>query len=183
MVAMNAARPFGVVRFEANATRTRTGRTMIEPRGLHDHRSHIIDATQKGPLTRPTQSLWEEAFAPRRVFPRYPPRTETPLDSRRRPRIAGRRASRRRHHQRRYQFGADCGLAHLRQRRAIAGSANRAFRAENGRCQSQASARARRKALSRALRVSLAAASNSQRASAGRPARNRKSPLAADKGA
>ena len=48
---------------------------------------------------------------------------------------------------------------------------------------SQASARARRKALSRSLRVSVAAASNSERASASRPARNRKSPLAAGKGA
>src|SRR6478735_10870095 len=48
---------------------------------------------------------------------------------------------------------------------------------------SQASARARRKALSRALRVSVAAAWNSERASASRPARNRKSPLAAGNGA
>jgi len=48
---------------------------------------------------------------------------------------------------------------------------------------SQASARARRKALSRALRVSVAAALNSERASASRPARNRKSPRAAGKGA
>jgi hypothetical protein len=47
----------------------------------------------------------------------------------------------------------------------------------------QASARARRKALSRTLRVSLAAALNSERASASRPARNRKSPLAAGNGA
>ena len=49
--------------------------------------------------------------------------------------------------------------------------------------QSQASARARRNALSRALRVSVAAAVNSERASASRPARNRKSPLAAGNGA
>ncbi len=49
--------------------------------------------------------------------------------------------------------------------------------------QSQASARARRNALSRALRVSVAAAVNSERASANRPARNRKSPLAAGNGA
>ena len=48
---------------------------------------------------------------------------------------------------------------------------------------SQASARARRNALSRALRVSVAAAVNSERASASRPARNRKSPLAAGNGA
>src|SRR5688572_27731829 len=48
---------------------------------------------------------------------------------------------------------------------------------------SQASARARRKTLSRTLRVSVAAALNSERASASRPARNRKSPLAAGKGA
>jgi len=49
--------------------------------------------------------------------------------------------------------------------------------------QSQASARARRNARSRALRVSAAAAVNSERASGSRPARNRKSPLAAGNGA
>jgi len=57
------------------------------------------------------------------------------------------------------------------------------FRHGDRRRQPQASARARRKAASRALRVSLAAASNWRRASASRPARNRKSPLAAGSGA
>ena len=67
---------------------------------------------------------------------------------------------------------------------------NRPSKADTGRpdnriqyLPSQPSARARRKALSRALRVSAAAASNSDRASAGRPARNRQSPLAAGNGA
>ena len=49
--------------------------------------------------------------------------------------------------------------------------------------QPQAPARASRNAASRALRVSLAAASNSDRASASRPQRNRKSPRAAGNGA
>ena len=57
------------------------------------------------------------------------------------------------------------------------------YRTRIQRLQSQASARARRKAFSRALRVSVAAAVNSERASASRPARNRKSPLAAGNGA
>src|SRR3954447_15667689 len=66
---------------------------------------------------------------------------------------------------------------------AAFGLAERRFRHRDRRCHSQASARARRKALSRTLRVSLAAASNSERASASRRARNRKSPLAAGNGA
>ena len=66
---------------------------------------------------------------------------------------------------------------------AVFGLAERRFRHRDRCCQSQASARARREALSRTLRASLAAASNSERASASRPSRNRKQPLAAGNGA